>query len=127
MNKHANHRDYICSRDMHLYEGWPCPRYGKFSVRNSTFKLIASLLETWADRCGITRRSEIYLFPEEIADKCRRIALRLLYRKFEELHAKGIYPGYAQVIGFVESGQPIGAWYVMDEIRYEDNPIEAYL
>ena len=127
MNKHANHRDYICSRDMHLYEGWPCPRYGKFSVRNSTFDLIETLLLTWADRCGITRYSEIYLYPEEIADKYRRIALRLLYRKFEELHAKGIYPGYMQVISAVESGQPSEALYIMDEIKHEDNPAEAYL
>ena len=127
MNKHANHRDYICSRDMHLYEGWPCPRYGKFSVRNSTFKLIETLLLTWANRCGITRSTEVYLYPEEIADKCRRIALRLLYRKFEELHAKGIYPGYMQVISDVKRGMPIGALDVMDEIKYEDNPAEAYL
>ena len=127
MNKHANHRDYICSRDMHLYDDWPCPRYGKFSVRNSTFKLIETLLLTWANRCGITRSTEVYLYPEEIADKCRRIALRLLYRKFEELHAKGIYPGYMQVISDVKRGMPIGAWCVMDEIRYEDNPAEAYL
>ena len=112
---------------MHLYEGWPCPRYGKFSVRNSTFKLIETLLLTWANRCGITRTTEVYLYPEEIADKCRRIALRLLYRKFEELHAKGIYPGYMQVISCVKRGMPIGAWYVMDEIRDEDNPAEAYL
>ena len=117
MNKHTNHRDYICERDMEYYR----PRhgqglfFGKFSIHNSTYHLVHSLLETWIDRCGLKRVKGVYLYPDLVSEKCRNIITRILESINKALLDRGEYPVYMSVDASVSIGCPISALDCLEE------------
>ena len=121
MNKHTNHRDYICERDMEYYR----PRhgqglfFGKFSIRNSTYHLVRSLLETWIDRCGLKRVEGRYLYPDSVSEKCRSIITRILEPINKALLVQGRYPVYKEINTSVMTGRLIRALDRLDEAMYE--------
>ena len=121
MNKHTNHRDYICERDMEYYR----PRYGqglffgKFSIRNSTYHLVRSLLETWIDRCRLKRFKDKYLYPDSVSEKCRSIITRTLEPINKALLVQGRYPVYKEINTSVMIGCPKQALDYLDEAMHE--------
>ena len=121
MNKHANHRDYICERDMEYYD----PPYGqglyfgRFSIRNSTYHLVKSLLETWIDSCKHKRWRDRYLYPDAISEKCRNVLTRKLESINNKLLARGRIPVYEGVFGSVLIGSPVWALEALSEATDE--------